>query len=138
MRVKDGLEQDQDRRRVESPEAAAQIDAFITKLMGFLNLEKPFTLKLNDPSGNCYIQNPNPLHVDPRCITSHYYRKLADNKILCLADDDAQEEDPEVIAEREWRSYEDVKQEILRFHVECPNCGSHVETCMKPTGKKFL
>uniref|UniRef100_A0A914Z655 Zinc finger ZPR1-type domain-containing protein n=1 Tax=Panagrolaimus superbus TaxID=310955 RepID=A0A914Z655_9BILA len=133
MRVKNGLEQDQDRRIQEHPEAAAQIDQFITKLMSFATLEKHFTLKLNDPSGNCYIQNPNPLHVDPRCIVSHYYRKLSDNKILGLSDDNDEEEDPKIVAEREWKSYEDVKQEVLRFHVDCPGCGAPVETCMKPT-----
>jgi zinc finger protein len=133
MRVKNGLEQDQDRRKAEHPEAAEQIDQFISKLESFASLEKPFTLKLNDPSGNCYIQSPNPLHVDPRCIVSHYYRKLSDNKILGLADDNDEEEDPQIVAEREWKSYEDVKQEVLRFHVDCPGCGAPTETCMKPT-----
>ena len=137
FRVKNGLEQDQARRREEDAEAATQIDVFITKLESFAKLEQPFTLKLNDPSGNCYIQNPNPLHVDPRCITSHYYRKLADNKIIGLADDNDEEDAPEVVADREWKSYEDVKQEVLRFQVNCPDCGAHVETCMKPTGLKF-
>jgi len=132
MRVKNGLEQDQDRRRVENPEAAEQIGEFIEKLEKFINLEQPFTLKLNDPSGNCFIQNPDPLHVDPHCITSHYYRKLEDNKLLGFVADD-EEVDPEVLAEREWKSYEDVKQEILHLPTDCPGCGAPAETCMKPT-----
>lgn len=34
-------------------------------------------------------QNPDPLHVDPRCIVSHYHRNLDETKLLGLADDDA-------------------------------------------------
>ncbi|KAE9549284.1 hypothetical protein FO519_007506 [Halicephalobus sp. NKZ332] len=132
MRVKNGLEQDQDRRRTENPEAAEQIDEFIEKIVKLINLEQKFTLKLNDPSGNCFIQNPDPLHVDPHCIASHYYRKLEDNKLLGLVDDN-EEVDPEVLAEREWKSYEDVKQEILHIPTDCPGCGASTDTCMKPT-----
>lgn len=89
--------------------------------------------KLNDPTGNCFIQNPDPLHVDPRCITSHYSRTLDQNKLLGLADDNDVEE--EINAEdREWKSYEDCKQEILHFKGSCQACGAPVETLMKPTG----
>lgn len=48
--------------------------------------------KLHDPTGNCFIQNPSPMHVDPRCITTHYHRSLDEKKMLGLADDDAKEE----------------------------------------------
>lgn len=131
-RVKNGLLQDQDRRRIESPEAAEQIDEFIKRIERLQNLEQPFTIKLNDPSGNCFIQNPNPLHVDPHCITSHYYRKLEDNKLLGFIDDN-EDVDPEILKEREWKSYEDAKQEVLHFPTNCPGCNKMIETCMKPT-----
>lgn len=39
-----GLEQDQDKRRNEHPEVAAQIDSFIEKLNGLKELSQPFTL----------------------------------------------------------------------------------------------
>uniref|UniRef100_A0A914EBW4 Zinc finger ZPR1-type domain-containing protein n=1 Tax=Acrobeloides nanus TaxID=290746 RepID=A0A914EBW4_9BILA len=131
--VKNGLEQDQDRRREQERETAEQIDKFIGRLDKLINLEEPFTLKLNDPSGNCYIENPDPLHVDPHCITSHYYRKLDENKLLGLASDDTIEENPADVAEREWKSYEDVKNEILHFPAACSECGAPTDTLMKPT-----
>lgn len=132
MRVKEGLEQDQERRREIDAESATKIDEFIVRIEQFRNLEKPFTVKLNDPSGNCYIQNPNPFHVDPHCITSHYYRKMEQNQLLGFVEDNP-ETDPEILADREWKSYEDVKQEILHFPTDCPSCGARAETSMKPT-----
>uniref|UniRef100_A0A7E4VJW9 Zinc finger protein ZPR1 n=1 Tax=Panagrellus redivivus TaxID=6233 RepID=A0A7E4VJW9_PANRE len=132
-RTREGLLQDQPRRRELDPESADAIDAFIGKIDDCLELRTPFTLKLNDPTGNCYIQSPDPLHVDPRCITSHYYRRLADNKLIGIADDDDEEASEEVLADREWKSYEEAKQEVLRFHSPCPSCGVDCETCMKPT-----
>ncbi|TKR86526.1 hypothetical protein L596_011103 [Steinernema carpocapsae] len=134
-RVKSGLLQNQDLRRIQNPEGATKIDAFIEKMDHYLELKEPFTLKLTDPSGNCFIQNPDPLHVDPRCITSHYCRRLADRKLLGFADDDEVEDEE---AAPEWRSYEDAKHEVLRFATECPNCGAPTETLMKPTDIPFF
>lgn len=39
-----GLEQDQDLRKKEYPELAAQIDGFIDKLKGLKELKEPFTI----------------------------------------------------------------------------------------------
>ncbi|CBZ55643.1 hypothetical protein NCLIV_060680 [Neospora caninum Liverpool] len=46
-------------RRTEAPEVAAKIDEIILRLVGFIaseTLEKPWTLILDDPSGNSYIE----------------------------------------------------------------------------------
>lgn len=74
MRVKNGLLQEQERRQELDPENAKKVEEFLEKLEKHMSLELKWTLKLNDPSGNCFIQNPDPMHVDPHCITSHYYR----------------------------------------------------------------
>ncbi|KAI6189975.1 hypothetical protein M3Y97_00066700 [Aphelenchoides bicaudatus] len=132
MRVKNGLLQDQEQRRKLDPENADKVEEFLTRLDKYISLELPWTLKLNDPSGNCFIQNPEPMHVDPRCITSHYYRDLAANKLLALADDDEPEWKP-TEDDREWKSYEDCKNTIMHFNSPCPNCGVELEVLMKPT-----
>ena len=44
------------RRRELDPESATQIDAFCEKLAGLRELSQPWTLKLHDPTGNCFIQ----------------------------------------------------------------------------------
>jgi hypothetical protein len=77
--------------------------------------------------------------VDPQCITSHYYRPIEEDKMLGLLDDDAIEEKAakfsgEEAAELEWKSYEDVKNEVLHFPGACQSCGAPCETRMKPTG----
>lgn len=94
--------------------------------------------KLNDPSGNCFIQNPNPLHVDPHCITSHYYRDAAANKLLALLDDDATVEWKPTTDDMEWKSFEDCKNTVMHFNSQCAECHADVEVLMKPTGRRFF
>uniref|UniRef100_A0A914ZJY0 Zinc finger ZPR1-type domain-containing protein n=1 Tax=Parascaris univalens TaxID=6257 RepID=A0A914ZJY0_PARUN len=133
-RVRTGLEQDQGRRRQEDSQTAEKIDQFIRRIERLITLEEKFTLKLRDASGNCFIQNLNPFHVDPHCITTHYHRSLAERKMLGLADDNDVEKEPAP----EWQSFEDAKHEVLRFPTDCPNCGAHIETCMKPTDVPYF
>ncbi|VDL76359.1 unnamed protein product [Nippostrongylus brasiliensis] len=128
-RVQCGLSQEQDRRRELDPESAAKIDEFLIHLTKCRSLKEPWTLKLHDPTGNCFIQNPDPRHVDPRCIVSHYHRGLDERKLLGLADDNTEEQEPAP----EWKSFDDAKREILHFPTECPNCGAACEVLMKPT-----
>ncbi|KAJ8980166.1 hypothetical protein NQ317_011410 [Molorchus minor] len=59
-----GLEQDQIARRADHPEAALQIDEFIKKLKQLKELEKPFTVILEDISGNSFVENLNAPKVD--------------------------------------------------------------------------
>ncbi|EPB71533.1 ZPR1 zinc finger domain protein [Ancylostoma ceylanicum] len=150
-RVHSGLSQEQDRRRQIDPESAAKIDDFLVKLLKCKTLSEKWTLKLHDPTGNCFIQNPDPRHVDPRCIVSHYHRDLEERKLLGLADDDLKEPDlairpgkSQVLIDSdnrkedsepapEWKSYDDAKREVLHFPTDCPNCGAPTEVLMKPT-----
>uniref|UniRef100_A0A183F307 Zpr1 domain-containing protein n=1 Tax=Heligmosomoides polygyrus TaxID=6339 RepID=A0A183F307_HELPZ len=128
-RVHSGLLQDQARRREQHPESAKKIDDFLVRLQKCMRLEEKWTLKLRDPTGNCFIQNPDPRHVDPRCIVSHYHRTLDERKLLGLADDNTEEQEPAP----EWKSFDDAKREVLHFPTECPNCGAPCEVLMKPT-----
>ncbi|ETN82374.1 hypothetical protein RB195_013849 [Necator americanus] len=128
-RVHTGLSQGQDTRRKMDPEGAIKIDDFLVKLQKCIELTEKWTLKLHDPTGNCFIQNPDPRHVDPRCIVSHYHRNIEERKLLGLTDDDLEDDE----RAPEWKSYDDVKKEVLHFPVDCPNCGAHTEVLMKPT-----
>ncbi|CAD5224775.1 unnamed protein product [Bursaphelenchus okinawaensis] len=133
-RVVEGLSQDQILRRIQDPEGAKQIDDYISRVEDYISLKKEWTLKLNDPSGNCFIQNPSPMHVDPKCITSHYYRDIEANKLLALADDDDKDvEWKPTTDDIEWKSYEDCKNTIMHFNSQCPNCKTNLEVLMKPT-----
>lgn len=71
-----GLEQDQPVRRVEHPEDAQQIDAFVEQLRELKLVERPWTIILDDVAGNCFVENPNAPHVDGACIWTHYQRTV--------------------------------------------------------------
>ncbi|CAB3397556.1 unnamed protein product [Caenorhabditis bovis] len=137
QRVYQGLNQDQEKRRAEDPEGAAQIDDFLKKLESYMQLEHKWTLKLRDPTGNCFIQNPDVRHVDPRCIVSHYHRCLNEKKMLGLADD-FEEDEVEAEPAPEFTSYDDVKNEVLHFNTNCPNCNAPTKINMKPTDIPFF
>lgn len=47
----------------QDPETAAKLDGFIAKLQACARFEMPFTLILDDPAGNSYIENPYPMFV---------------------------------------------------------------------------
>uniref|UniRef100_A0A914LHU0 Zinc finger ZPR1-type domain-containing protein n=1 Tax=Meloidogyne incognita TaxID=6306 RepID=A0A914LHU0_MELIC len=136
--VKQDLGETQPLRKQLDAVMADKIDKFLEKFDKFLSLENSWTLKLRDPSGNCFIQNPNPFHVDPHCITSHYCRSIDEEKLLGFLDDDQvidlkQKIDPAEQAENEWKSYQDVKNEVMHFMGPCQSCGAICETRMKPT-----
>ncbi|KAK6107463.1 ZPR1 zinc-finger domain family protein [Brugia pahangi] len=128
QRVISGLSQDQNRRRQCYPESAEKIDGFIKRVKRLIDLQGKFTLRIRDVSGNSFVQNPFPFHVDPQCSVTHFSRNLADKKLLGFVADDVEEEDS-----APFQSYDDAKNEVLRFATDCPNCGVPTETCMKPT-----
>lgn len=74
------------------------------------------------------------MHVDTKCITSHYYRDLDANKLLGLADDDESPEWKPTTDDMEWKSFEDCKNSVMHFNSQCPSCSSPIEVLMKPTG----
>uniref|UniRef100_A0A8R1TWC2 Zinc finger ZPR1-type domain-containing protein n=1 Tax=Onchocerca volvulus TaxID=6282 RepID=A0A8R1TWC2_ONCVO len=128
QRVIAGLNQDQNRRRQSCPESAEKIDEFIKRVERLINLQEKFTLRIRDVSGNSFVQNPTPFHVDSQCVITHFNRNFADKKLLGFVADDANEEES-----TPFQSYDDAKNEVLKFDTDCPNCGTPTQTCMKPT-----
>lgn len=154
-RVIAGLGQDQTQRRKEHPEAAEQIDTFIKKLEALKELKEPFTLIIDDISGDAHIENPNAPHPDPSCTTEHYVRTLEQNHMLGMYEQSElnetaeskekesaekeekklQEENNEMmkpIPEGAW-PLEELHGEVLSFPTNCSNCLAPCETNMKVT-----
>lgn len=138
-----GLSQDQDKRRVEHPEAAASIDAYIERLNALKELKTPFTLEIEDISGNSFVENPDAPAVDHSCKVVHFVRTKEQDHILGLYEpgevpanqQQQQQEDKHIlkpIAEGSW-TLDDLHGEVLQFHTLCPNCSSPCETNMKVT-----
>lgn len=136
-----GLEQDQPVRRIQHPEVATQIDAFIEKLQKLKNCETPFTVIIEDISGCSRVENPNGPHADPHLTTEHFNRTKEQNHELGmftqdeLNDREQGERDTKIlkpIAEDEW-PLEELHGEVLRFDTNCSNCNTKCDTNMKLT-----
>ncbi|XP_031623256.1 zinc finger protein ZPR1 [Contarinia nasturtii] len=135
-----GLEQDQPLRRIEHPEVAAQIDAFVEKLNSLKSVETPFTIIFEDISGNCRVENLSAPNPDPGCSIAHFIRTKEQNHELGMftqaeLNDETTESKTNIlkpIAEDEW-PLEELHGEVLQFQTNCSNCHSNCETNMKLT-----
>ncbi|KAH8400465.1 hypothetical protein KR222_000955 [Zaprionus bogoriensis] len=128
-----GLSQDQEKRRIEHPDEAASIDAYIDRLRQLKEVQAPFRLLLEDISGNSFIENPLAPASDPQLKTSHFARTQAQNEQLGLYEQNHEEQHLlKPIAEDEW-PIENLHGEVLQFATNCPNCQAPCETNMKLT-----
>lgn len=132
-----GLTQEQPLRRIEHPEIAEQIDAFVVKLEKLKLVESPYTLVFEDISGNCRIENPNAPHADHSVTMTHFNRTTEQDHLLGMfTQEELKEPDqPGVlkpIAEDSW-PLEELHGEVLQFHTNCPECHVPCETNMKVT-----
>ncbi|KAH7823952.1 putative zinc finger protein [Monocercomonoides exilis] len=80
--IAEQLEELQPLRRIQQPEVAAQLDAFIEKVKNLLERKTPFTLIIDDPSGNSFVQNPQAPKPDPKIKSSVYVRSKEQNEFL--------------------------------------------------------
>ncbi|EPY88083.1 zinc finger protein ZPR1 [Camelus ferus] len=116
-----GLEQDQPTRRANEEAMAESIDEFIVKLKELKQVASPFTLIIDDPSGNSFVENPHAPRKDDALVITHYNRTQQQEEILGLQAE-APEEKPEE---------EDLRNEVLQFNTNCPECNAPAQTNMK-------
>uniref|UniRef100_A0A8C5L4U8 Zinc finger protein ZPR1 n=1 Tax=Jaculus jaculus TaxID=51337 RepID=A0A8C5L4U8_JACJA len=116
-----GLEQDQPTRKVLEDTIAERIDEFIVKLKELKLVASPFTLVIDDPSGNSFVENPHAPQKDDALVVTHYTRTLEQAEMLGI-----QAEAPEKKVEEE-----DLKNEVLQFNTNCPECSAPAQTNMK-------
>ncbi|KPJ17507.1 Zinc finger protein ZPR1 [Papilio machaon] len=148
-----GLQQDQETRRKEHPEDAATIDAFITRLQDLKTVNTPWTLELEDISGNCFVENPEAPAKDPRCDRTDFTRSKEQNHTLGIFEQEEPTpiESPDSLLElleihgitnglaqskieAEADFYEKmVSEEVMQFKTNCPDCNAPAETNMKLT-----
>ncbi|XP_073833058.1 zinc finger protein Zpr1 [Musca autumnalis] len=138
-----GLSQDQDKRRIEHPDAAEAIDAYIGRLNELKALKTAFTLELDDISGNSFVENPLAPSHDPNCKTTHFTRTKEQDQLLGLYDaNEVQEGEKKILKENKSLlkpiqegdfTLEDLHGEVLQFQTLCPECRSPCETNMKLT-----
>lgn len=119
----DGLEQQQPVRRIMEPEIAQKIDEFIGSLNKYKEGEVPFTMILEDSSGNSFIENLHAPSQDPAMKIENFTRTQEQNEKLGISEAPAEED----IKEKE----DNVKDEVLEFQVNCHGCGAPTVTRMK-------
>uniref|UniRef100_A0A8C5XI29 Zinc finger ZPR1-type domain-containing protein n=1 Tax=Microcebus murinus TaxID=30608 RepID=A0A8C5XI29_MICMU len=98
-----------------------QIDEFIVKLKDLKQEATPFTLIIDDPAGNSFVENPHAPQKDDALVITHYNRTLLQEEMLEL-----QEEAP---AEKPQEEY--LRNEVLQFNTNCPECNAPAQTNMK-------
>lgn len=134
------LRADQEQRREINPEVTEQIDEFLAKLvMMSAGITLPFTIVVNDPSGNSHIENPSAPDVDPKLTVQHYYRSEAQDLECGLQPDMSHEkpsETPKVLPHRnegldKFVSEANIaRKEVIQFPVDCYACNAPGFSCM--------
>ncbi|XP_069750723.1 zinc finger protein ZPR1 [Narcine bancroftii] len=122
-RAVDGLEQEQPIRKATNPEVASKVEEFIEKLKKLTKLETPFTLVIDDPSGNSFIENPFAPQKD-KALTITYYKRDAKQDSMLGLQECKEEEIP-------GSTIEDLRHEVLKFPTNCPECNAPADTNMK-------
>ncbi|XP_074018450.1 zinc finger protein ZPR1 [Numenius arquata] len=118
-----GLEQDQPLRRATDEEVATKIDEFIGKLKQLKEVHSPFTFIIDDPSGNSFVENPHAPQKDDALVVTHYRRTPQQAAMLGL--------EGEELEEKPADSTEDLRNEVLQFNTNCPECNAPANTNMK-------
>ncbi|CDQ58347.1 unnamed protein product [Oncorhynchus mykiss] len=116
-----GLEQDQQLRNATAPEVAVKIDEFIDKLKKLK--EGVFTLVIDDPSGNSFVENPFAPQKDEALSVSHYKRTPQQDAQLGIKAEDEEEKPSNDI--------DYMRNEVLTFNTNCPECNAPASTNMK-------
>ncbi|XP_042199893.1 zinc finger protein ZPR1 [Callorhinchus milii] len=119
-----GLEQEQPVRKATDPTLAAKIDEFIEKMKKLKDVETPFTLIIDDPSGNSFVENPNAPQKDEALTVTQYRRDAQQDSALGLKAEEEEEEKP-------GNTLEEMRKEVLQFATNCPECNAPAETNMK-------
>ncbi|KAJ3602715.1 hypothetical protein NHX12_030464 [Muraenolepis orangiensis] len=120
-----GLEQDQTVRRVATPDVALKIEEFIKKLQKLKDVEEEFTLIIEDVSGNSFVENPVAPQKDEAMTVVHFNRTPEQDAQLGLYPENQEDGEPPT------NNPEDMRDEVLQFNTNCPDCNAPAATNMK-------
>uniref|UniRef100_A0A087YSL5 Zinc finger protein ZPR1 n=2 Tax=Poecilia formosa TaxID=48698 RepID=A0A087YSL5_POEFO len=120
-----GLEQDQPARRAAEPQVAEKIEEFIQKLKKLKDVEREFTLVIEDPSGNSFVENPLAPQKDEALTVTRFKRTAQQDEQLGIRPDVDQAE------ELAGNDLEAMRGEVLVFPTNCPECNAPASTNMK-------
>ncbi|KAG1970502.1 zinc finger protein ZPR1 [Pimephales promelas] len=119
-----GLEQDQPIRKGTDPAVAEKIDEFIQRLKNLKEVQEEFTLIIDDPSGNSFIENPFAPQKDTALSVTYYNRTAEQNAALGIAEEEKEDE-------KAGDDIDAMRNEVLVFNTNCPECNAPANTNMK-------
>ncbi|XP_056592399.1 zinc finger protein ZPR1 isoform X2 [Triplophysa dalaica] len=120
-----GLEQDQVIRKTTDPSVAGKIEEFVHRLKKLKEGEEEFTLIIDDPSGNSFIENPFAPQKDKCLSVTNYKRTSEQNASLGIEEEEEQED------EKPNNDLDTMRNEVLVFNTSCPECNAPANTNMK-------
>ncbi|RNA00407.1 zinc finger ZPR1 [Brachionus plicatilis] len=130
-RVITNLGADIELRKEVDPDSCVKLAEFVQKLKDLKDLKLgEFEVILDDPSGDSFIENPYAPAKDPKMSVNFYKRTQEQNETLGLTTDTNIEDE---IVEKTEKSEVDLRNEVVQFHNNCPNCNAICETNMKLT-----
>uniref|UniRef100_A0A4W5RQT6 Zinc finger protein ZPR1 n=1 Tax=Hucho hucho TaxID=62062 RepID=A0A4W5RQT6_9TELE len=101
------------------------ISEFIDKLKKLKEGESGFTLVIDDPSGNSFVENPFAPQKDEALSVCNYTRTPQQDAQLGIKAEDEQEE------EKPSNDIDSMRNEVLTFNTNCPECNAPASTNMK-------
>uniref|UniRef100_A0A8C1Z5D7 Zinc finger protein ZPR1 n=1 Tax=Cyprinus carpio TaxID=7962 RepID=A0A8C1Z5D7_CYPCA len=120
-----GLEQDQPTRKVCVLSVhLSEFHKFEIACLELMNPSFDFYLQtIDDPSGNSFIENPFVPQKDTALTVTHYKRTPEQNAVLGIEE--------EVEDEKPSNDLDAMKNEVLVFNTNCPECNAPANTNMK-------
>lgn len=106
---------------------------FIKRVELYKTLTETFHFEINDPSGNSFIENPNAPFRDEQLTIKKYRRTSEQNSLLGIneEEEEAQAEVSRKENESKLEKSDSIKDEVLNFSTNCPDCNSVCDTHMK-------
>ncbi|KRY42743.1 Zinc finger protein ZPR1, partial [Trichinella spiralis] len=132
LRAKSSLSEVIEDRQV-SKDVKEKLITFVDKLSQLINCETEFSMIIDDPSGNSFIENPHPEKIDTQLTTIHYHRSLQQEKLLGLVADDVEESNDED-APPVWESREAIRNEVIIMATCCEHCGHRTNEVKSASG----
>jgi zinc finger protein len=138
MQAVEGLAELQPVRRVQDPDVAEKIDQFTQKLEKYAKGDVlPFTVIIEDPSGNSFVENPSAPDKDLYLDVARYFRTLDQNHALGFypeydpATGELKEIKPATETSHDSSSF--LQEETLIIPEKCEACGYEAEVRMCQT-----
>ncbi|OMJ15544.1 Zinc finger protein zpr1 [Smittium culicis] len=129
--ISEDLSTNQESRKAQAIESYNAINNILDKIQLYLSSSESFTLILDDPAGNSYIESLTPPTLDPK-LSSRYYRRTTEmdvalglqNSASAVSTDDAQ-------AQINTNNQSLDLDEVVIFNSSCSSCNAPTDTRMK-------